>query len=309
MSMGDIRKTHETVSQAHKLSLKTKNLVNLRTEFSYKAYCKFLLSNSTQAYKDFEISLYYVRNGQADIKHLYSLLGNQQSEFFIRIKVWKQFESVNGWNIQTCTEKKWNLDLAVCYLFQGWYDICRGRLPRAGKALTQAEHILRPSGMIERICRLDWVWALLAEAKGEYEKGLRHVNDALLVCADKGFRLRLADHFIVRGRLYLLQFNRENRENRDLVEKAGDDGDEALKIAEDTEYIWAKVDALELLCTYHETRAQLSGFKSSEEREKARSYTLEASTIKEGLFLTEKQMEELKIQARKEFEEQTAGWD
>jgi hypothetical protein len=33
----------------------------------------------------------------------------------------------------------------------------------------------------------------------------------------------------------------------DLVEKADDDGDGALKIAEDTGYIWARVDALKLL--------------------------------------------------------------
>jgi len=33
------------------------------------------------------------------------------------------------------------------------------------------------------------VWALLAEAKGKYEKGLQRVNDALFTAADKGFRL------------------------------------------------------------------------------------------------------------------------
>jgi hypothetical protein len=108
--------------------------------------------------------------------------------------------------------------------------------------------------------------------------------------------------------LYLLQFQKENQENPDLIEKAGDDGSEALKIAEQTGYIWAKVDALELLCSYHQTRAKLSQYNPEDEKESARRYEKEAKDIKKGLFLTEKQMEELKVEARKEFEKQTAGW-
>ena len=98
-------------------------------------------------------------------------------------------------------------------------------------------------------------------------------------------------------------------EGFNLIEKSGDDGHEALKIAEDTGYIWAKVDALELLCAYHQARAKLVQYNTAEEKESARRYKNEAAEIKKGLFLTEKQMEEIKIKARKEFEKQTAGWD
>ena len=66
--------------------------------------------------------------------------------------------------------------------------------------------------MLQEICRLDWIWALLAEAKEDYQIGLQHVNDALFTCADKGFRLWQADHFVLRGRLHLLQFKKENQE-------------------------------------------------------------------------------------------------
>ena len=41
------------------------------------------------------------------------------------------------------------------------------------------------------------------------------------------------------------------------MEKAADDGNAALKIAEDTGYIWAKIDALELLAAYYGERAKL----------------------------------------------------
>jgi len=150
---------------------------------------------------------------------------------------------------------------------------------------------------------------LLAEAKGEYQKGLHRVNDALFTCADKGFRLWQADLLVLRGRLYLQRFQKENQKDKDLLEKAGDDGDEGLRIVEQTEYIWAKVEALELLASYHQTRASLPGYNSQDEKELGQRYAKEAAAIKAGLFLIEKQMEELKSQARKEFEKQVAGWE
>ncbi|MCP4607585.1 MAG: hypothetical protein GY845_02560 [Planctomycetes bacterium] len=309
ITMGNIRESGETVSLAITLSLEAKDLSGLRSSFSEKAYYEFLLGYSNQAYQDFEIALYYEQKQRADEQHLYAEGGNQQSEFLIRIQAYKQFEADNAWNIKSSKEYHWNDNLAVCHLLQGWFEISQEQLPEAEKALVQAEKILRPSGMLERTCRLDWVWALLAEAKEDYQKGLHHVNDALMTCADKGFRLRQADHFVLRGRLYLLQFEKESRKDMDLIEKAGDDGSEALKIAEETGYIWAKVDALELLSSYHQARAKLSKFDTEEEKESARPYAKEAKESKKGLFLTEKQMEKLKAKAKKEFDKQTADWD
>lgn len=309
LAMGKIRKAKITVSQALILSHKIKNLNNLMGEFALKAYYDFLLGNSMQAYQDFKIALCYEQKARANEQHLYAFQGNCQADFLIRIQAWNQFEAVNTWNIKSCTEEHWNNNLAVCHTLQGWYEICQEQLPQAEKALAQAEHILRPSGMLKEICRLDWVWALLTEATGDYQKGLQHVNEALSICADKGFRLWQADHFVLRGRLYLLQYQKENQENLDLVEKAGDDGNHALKIAIDTGYIWARVDALELLNTYHQTRARLPKSNTVEEKEAAQRYKQEAAAIKKGLFLTEKQMEAAKARAKKEFEKQTAGWD
>ncbi len=163
--------------------------------------------------------------------------------------------------------------------------------------------------MLEYICRLDWVWALLTEARGEYRNGLQRVNDALLTCAEKGFRLWQADHFVLRGRLLLLQFQKEDQQDNDVLEKAGDDGNEALRIAEDTGYVWARVEALEVLAAYHQARAALPAVNKADEKESARRYAEEAKSLKSGLFLTSAQMEALKAQARKTFEEQTAGWD
>jgi hypothetical protein len=310
MVMGEVASARKTVSHGLQLSHKKKELFEESSGYGDKAYYEFLLGNTAQAYKNFEIAFFYKQiSVLSSNQFLSSIWGNQQAEFFIRIQALKQFEDVNTWNTKICKEEHWNDKHAVCHLLRGWYEICQGHLARAEEALAEAEHILRPSGMLERICRLGWVWALLAEAKEDYQKGLQYVNDALSTCADKGFRLWQADLFVLRGRLYLLQFQKENQENLDLVEKAGDDGSEALKIADETGYIWAKMDALELLSSYHQTRAKFPNFNTEDEKESARRYEKEAKAIKKGLFLTEKQMEELKVKARKEFEEQTAGWD
>ena len=306
---GNIRQAWEIVSQALNLSSETRSLSDLRTEFAYKAYYESLLGNSSQAYQDFEIALYYEQKRMDGTQYLPSIWGNQQAECFIRVQAWKQFEAANAENIERCERNHWNHFLAICYLLQGWYDICRGQLSQAEKALSQSERILRPSGMVERICRLEWVWTLLSEAKREYKKGLQRVNDALVTCADKGFRLRQADLMILRGRLLLQQFQEEDQQDNDLLEKAGDDGREALKIAEQTGYIWAKVEALELLSSYHQSRATLPAFKAESEKDFAQRYAKEAASLNARLFLTEKQMQELKAQAKKEFDRQTSGWD
>jgi len=117
----------------------------------------------------------------SDQQYLSSVPGNQQAEFFIRIQAWQQFAVLNSWNIQRSKKNHWNDTLAICHMLQAWNEIRQGQFPLAEKTLAQAESILRPSGMLERNCRLDWVWGLLREASEDCERGLRHVNDAFLV--------------------------------------------------------------------------------------------------------------------------------
>jgi hypothetical protein len=68
-------------------------------------------------------------------------------------------------------------------------------------------------------------------------------------------------------------------------------------------------EALELLAAYHQTRAGLPAFNAPDEKNSAQRYANEAAAIKKGLILTEEQMQDLKAQARQEFEKQIAGWD
>jgi hypothetical protein len=158
MAMGNIRQARETVSQALRLADEAKYLENLRTEFAHKAYYEFLLGSTSQAYQDFEIALHYEQKRMASVRSLDSMRGNQQAEFFIRLQTWKPFESVNAYNLKISNEYQWNNTLAICHMLQGWYKICRGQLSQAENELVQAERIiLRPSSMVQEICRLDWV--------------------------------------------------------------------------------------------------------------------------------------------------------
>ncbi len=156
LAMGDITQALETVSQGLRLSYQIRDLSDLRTEFAFKAYCEFPLGNMPRAYQDFEIAFCYAQRRQANQQFLYSGSGIYQAEFFIRLGAWKWFEAVNAWNMEICEEEHWNQHLALCHLLQSWYEICRKRFPQAKAALTQAERILRSSGLVEYACRLDW---------------------------------------------------------------------------------------------------------------------------------------------------------
>ncbi|RIK69169.1 hypothetical protein DCC62_23910 [candidate division KSB1 bacterium] len=327
MIMGNIKQARENTSLTWRRWYEAGNLSNLKYKFDLKAYSELLLGNTYRAYQIYRLtsslSILKVFRGHESAS---SASMGTQSEFFLRICAWEPFELINTLHIQICKTKGWNRDLARCYLLKGRYEIHLKELSNAEIALRQAEHFLRPSGMVLGICHLDHVWGLLAEAKGEHEKGLQRANDALFTAADKGFRLRQADLLVLRGRLRLgmaksnlgktISQVSQNptaqvglHSASDLLEQAGDDAYETLKIAEQTGYIWPKVEALELLAAYHQTRAALSGFNSQDEKDKAQSYAHEAASIKKGLLLTEEQMQELKTQARQEFEKQIAEWE
>lgn len=309
ITMGNLKKARKTISKAFYYSTKYNDLLKTEVIYNIKTYFEYLLGNCKQAYKNYEIAKLFEQQKDIPFIAKFSIMKIQQTEFFLRIKARQFFELVNKFNIESCLSFEKNDKLAYCWLLSSWHDIYQGKLLQAEKMILKAEHILRTSGMLERICRLDWVWALLAEAKEDYQKGLQHINSSLFICADRGFLLLQADHYVLRGRLYLIQFQKENQENLDLIEKACDDSESALKIAKDTGYIWAKVDALELLSSYHQIRATLLNFNTENENNTAMQYALEASSLKKNLRLTEKQMKKIKILANKEFEKQTTKID
>jgi hypothetical protein len=308
MAMGDIQRARDNLSQAIRLSREARRPDDLRGLLAHKAFCESLLGNSRQAYRDFQLALCYEQIGRPHEQHLYSMWGNEQAEFLVRIQAWERFEAVNAWNIQVCQRNRTYRYFAVCYLLQGWCAICQGQLPLAEGALTQAERILRKSGIVECVCRLDWVWGLLGEAKGDYISGLQRVNDALLTCASTGLRLWQTDLLVLRGRLRLLQFQKENKQDVDLLERAGDDGHQALRLADSTGYAWARLEALQLLASYHQTGVALLAKDAKSDNDSAERYAREADSLKDSLFVTAKQAKESEAQARREFERQISEW-
>jgi tetratricopeptide (TPR) repeat protein len=217
----------------------------------------------------------------------------------------ERFEEANAWNIEKCKENHWNVSLAVCYLLQGRYEIKTARLAKAEESLLRADAILRPGKLPGELSRLEWAWGLLAEARQDYKEGLRLGEEVLLICEDKGFRLQQADALCLHGRLLLLKFKQEGEQDNELLEKAGDCGHKALKIAEDSGYLWAKIRALNLLHSYHLVRAGLPAYDADTEKELAQRYLREAEREGSGLLtVSDEEFQEIKAETRKIFDEQ-----
>ena len=307
MKLGKIETAKNTVSKALTIAKQIAKKDNLNVGNAFHAYYEFLTGDLLSAYQKFELSLQYDTKFE---RHNYKLSiaywGELYVEFLVRNKDWKQFEKINTINIHQSKLKKWNNKLAYFYIFQAYYQISRGKFSLVKKVIHQAEEILNFSGMLHADCRLNWVKGLFCEAQEDYSGGLKFVKEALSVCIDKGFKLWQSDLLILRGRLFLLKFQKENLKDIELVEKAGDDGKFGLRIADETKYIWAKIDALELLADYHKHKAKFSNNK--QEAKSAKTYTNEADALKVILTISDKQKKQVKLSAKKEFEQQLEEW-
>lgn len=212
----------------------------------------------------------------------------------------------------------------------GWWDIRKGNLARAKEALKRADAIYRKAGLLVDLCRLEWVWGMLAAAEGDYQGGKRCANESLTISSDTGMMLWKADGLCLRGRLKLLQLEKEGGvsllgvdgvnpsgfhnkrlkpELLTLLEGAADDEQEALRIADATGYIWAKLEALELLTRCHQAKIELSPQDREAHQDAARSYAHEEAAIRGKLTLTPREIVAIREQARKEFEKETAARD
>jgi len=305
--MGNIGQARKTVSQALNLLRDTGEYEVFRSGFANDGYYDCLLGDIFPAYHNFELATLCERKLNSRADYLSAGDGNQQAEFFILLNDWNRFEEANAWNIKRCREHRWNASLALCYLLQGWYEVKMGRISQAKDALFQSDHILRPARLPRELSRLEWAWGLLAEAEGDYQEGLQRVDESLVICEDKGFRLQQADSLCLLGRLQLLQLKQKNKQGNDLLEKVGDNGRNALKIAEDRGYVWAKTEALKLLHSYHQTKAILPFSDPETENRLAQRYLREVESEQAGLNVIEEMIQDIKTEARKVFEDQVVS--
>ncbi len=203
--------------------------------------------------------------------------------------------------------------MAICFLLKGWAEILDGKKSDARKSLAKTESIMRPAGMMGEICRLDRVYALIAEAEEDWEAGFRRLAEAVPIAADRGLALEHADLLIQRGRLHLLQYRKQGRNYREALEKCGDDANSALDIAERTQYAWARMDAFDLLAKYYRERARIVASNSEPDRdrenEQASHYARQADELRQQMSLSESQMETAEAEAREIFEQETTDWN
>jgi hypothetical protein len=177
------------------------NMENQRSAYAFKAYDEFLLGYVEQATQDFHTALSYERQRKPDERYLCAIEGHLQAECLIRMQDWDHFDRVNDWNIQQCQTHQWLASLDFCCLLQAWASIERNAYEHAQAGLQQINERLCDYGMVDRICRLDWVWGHLACAQGQTDKGLQHTNNALDIAVKKELRLWQADLLSLRARL------------------------------------------------------------------------------------------------------------
>lgn len=308
-SMGQINDAIDTIKDCIKKCHEVKNITELKRSYGYKACYEFLRGNVEQAYIDFETALLFTEQDMPKEGHLCGYGGLWLAEFMLKIGQVELFESINSWNMKYCKETSCNQEYAICILLSAWSHIMRNEHSQAEKLLEIAESIIAPSGIIELQCQMNLIWALLENAKNEYLKGLQNVNDSLRLCADKGYKLLQSDLLIMRGNLYIHQFEATSFFDKNLLEKAGDDGFEALKIAEHTGYVWAIYDSLILLANYKHIKETMHESNYLTDLELSKKFTENSEMIKNKLKLTKQQLKKLKIKARHEFNIQTLGWD
>lgn len=293
-AMGNIEESNNIIAKAGSLPHNDKG-ISLMNEYSYKAYYNFLSGDLDSALVNFGKSLFFEnRDKEIHIESTYGLAGIQCAEFFLRTKSLEAFKKVNAFNIGFCKKKGWPLYLGMCHIMQGWYEISCNLLKEADKSLLLADQIIRPSGSLEQICRLDILWARLYGIRKEYGEGVDKINKTLLTIVENGFHLLEADALILRANINLMKYKLDIVPNDNLLEKVGKDGYSALKIANTSRYVWAKVESLELLSLYYKIKSPPQQDPNIKEEEKCRQYEKEAIEMRRKLVISFKSVKKLR---------------
>jgi hypothetical protein len=176
-----------------------------------------------------------------DNDKLVSIRGVRWASLFLRIGYTDRAAALTVANLKICREEHWLQDIARCRCMLGRIAAARGIWREAEEHITEAENTFRRGGMIA-----DLLDALIARAELElrrqcWDDGLAAAEEALRLAGPRGFRLVHADALTLRAKLLLGQ------NGPAAPARAGDDAEDALRIAQDCEYAWAERDAWEVL--------------------------------------------------------------
>ncbi len=154
-------------------------------------------------------------------------------------------------NLKVSKDQGWQENVARCQWIFGRVESIRGNYYNAKYNLDNAEGTIRNGQMISELPSVLLSQAELNLHQKSWQECERYIEETLHIASPRGMKLDHADGLVLRGRLNyeraLAEYNRESTKFRQSLERAQDDGESGLRIAQGCGYAWAERDALLLL--------------------------------------------------------------
>jgi len=206
-----------------------------------------LLGRGVSAAEDFSRANVLERRLSPFGDELYSIRGVWWSEWLLRCEHCGLSQRRAIANRAICGRHDWSEDVARCSLVLGKCALAERRLDDTEQELERAEPIFRRGSMLFELAQLHLCAGELALARGDRGCAHRRVAGALDLAAPRGMRLVHADALVLRGRIRVAEAAELTGDtSSDLLYRAADDAEEALRLARDSGYAWAERDALSL---------------------------------------------------------------
>jgi tetratricopeptide (TPR) repeat protein len=248
------------------------------TSLSYVANALAVQGRSGEALATFDAANTIERHTDPDGDGLHSGAGVQWATLLIRLGQTERAQTITDDNLRICERYGWQDDVARCHTWLGVLATLAGRVPDALRHLTQAESVLRRAHQIRDLPNTLLAGAELERLQGHWDEALATTEAALRLAAPRKMLLNQADALVLRGRIRLDRAGAATQgPDRQEVERAGDNLDQALTLARSCGYAWAERDALTHLAEVH---ARLG------DRAKAAALGREAETLSRRLLDT-----------------------
>lgn len=189
---------------------------------------------------------------------LYSLLGIWHAELLIRTRSSEIVELGvvhTQWNFELCKRQGWKNDALRCQMLLGWAALQASRLEDAAGYLEGLDVHFRRAEMQLDLTQAYLLCAAFELARNDVSAADEYAAEALSIAGPRRMKLAHIDALILRSRVRVRRAGyMSNRagstgtlQAEKLLFRAKDDGEEALRLARASGYVWGERDALALL--------------------------------------------------------------
>ncbi len=271
----------------------------LRNTYADRGWVRGLSGQVRAAAEDFATANVFEQKNHYDGRELFSLRGIQWTELLFRTGHTTIAARRTTANLRICELYGRKDYSARCRWVLGACALAEGRLAEAETELQQAEAIFHSGQLLFDLARVHVTAGSVTLAQRDPAAAHRRVIEALALAQPRSMRLVHADALVLRGRARLLEATslNEGSGEANLLARALDDADDALRLARECGYVWAECDALRLQADVHSSLAlaQEAGsnlFGSARHRDAAHCASTEAENLSLRLLLTTEDLAE-----------------